>query len=149
MQNARLLAGVYATRTDFGVDDAIAAIVNDICGAAVASAVVAIAGKPAVMMMTMMMMAKAMTTMSTEVMSTVMMSTAVKATATATMTTSGRGSGESCGRSERDDDESKFTKHFNLHVWCVAPFQWCEVMPRAREAMCERSHRFLDAAKGD
>ena len=63
----------------------------------------------------MMVMAEVMPTeVMTAVMSTVMMST-VKATAT-TMTTSGCGSNEGCGRSERDDYESKFTKHFSLHL---------------------------------
>jgi len=67
-------------------------------------------------MMTMMMMAEAVTTeaMTTEV-STVMMSTTVKATAATAVTTGGRGS-DSCGRSERDDYQSKFTKHFILHL---------------------------------
>ena len=52
----------------------------------------------------------------TAVMSTVVMSTTVKATAATTMTASGRGSGESCSRSECDDYQSKFTKHFILHL---------------------------------
>ena len=120
MPDARLLAGVYATRTDFGVDDAIAAIVNDIGGAV--STAVAIAGKPVVVVMTMMtpmaVMAPVAMTM-TAMMATEVVTAAVEATAAATMTASGRGSGESCGRNERDDDESKFTKHFNLQVWCA------------------------------
>ena len=52
--------------------------------------------------------------MATEVVPTAMKATAT--TVTAAMATSGRGSSESGGRSERDKDESKFTKHFDLHV---------------------------------
>jgi hypothetical protein len=86
-------------------------------------------------------MAAAKTVSTTEV-----MPTAVKATATAVSaeTTGGRGRSEHRGRSERDEYESKFTKHFILHLCgAVAPFQCCEVMPRARAQLCVRSHRLL------
>jgi hypothetical protein len=58
-------------------------------------------------------------TVTTETVSTTEVMTAtVKATAAATMAateaTSGRRNGGCCGRSERNDDENKFTKHFNL-----------------------------------
>jgi hypothetical protein len=112
----KLLAGVDAARTDFGVDDAIAGI-NGISDT-VSATVVPSAVEPAVVVVTMMMMAEVMTAVMTAmtVMSTVMMSTTVEAAAAATVTTGGRGSSEGCGRSERDDYESKFTKHFSLHL---------------------------------
>jgi hypothetical protein len=126
LQVAGLLADVDAARTDFGVDHAIAGIVNGIGGGAVSNAVISITGKAVMMVVTMMMMAEVA---STEVMSTAaVMPTAVKATAATAVATGRRGSDESCGRRERDKDENEFTKHFNLHVWCLAPFQWCDVM---------------------
>jgi hypothetical protein len=117
-----LLAGVYAARTDFGVDDAIAGIVNDIAGSiatAVSAAVVAPAGIPVVTPVTMMTPVVAMPTKTMT--TTEVMTAAVKAT-TATMTatmaaTGGRGSDESCGRSERNDYEKKLTKHFDLRLF--------------------------------
>ena len=63
---------------------------------------------------TMMMMAEVA---STEVMSTAaVMPTAVKATAATAVATGRRGSDESCGRCQRDNDENEFTKHFRLHL---------------------------------
>jgi hypothetical protein len=41
---------------------------------------------------------------------------ATTATMTATKATGGRGSDESCGRSERDNYEKKLAKHFYLHL---------------------------------
>jgi hypothetical protein len=123
LPDARLLAGVYAARTDFGVDHAIAGIVDGIStavSAAVSTAVVAIAGKPVVV--TVSAPAMATPTVSTPTMTTAeVMTAAVKATTTtevmtATKATGGRGSDEGCGRSERDDYEKKLTKHFDLHL---------------------------------
>lgn len=54
----------------------------------------------------------AMTT--TEVMSAAVEATT--ATMTATKATGGCGSDESCGRSERDNNEKKLAKHFYLHL---------------------------------
>ena len=107
------IADVDAARAVFGVDDAIAGV--GVVGAAVASTVVPIAGKPVMVVMTE--SAKAMAAAKT-VSTTEVVPTAVKATAAtvSTETTGGRGRSEHCGRSERDKYESKFTKHFYLHL---------------------------------
>jgi hypothetical protein len=104
------LAGVYTARTDLGVDHAIAGIVHGI-SAAISTAVVSIAGKPVVVVM----MTEAAKSMATEVVPTAVKATAATEVA-ATKATGGRRSGDSCGRSESDNYENKFTKHFDLHL---------------------------------
>ena len=135
------IADVDAARAVFGVDDAIAGV--GVVGAAVASTVVPIAGKPVMVVMTE--SAKAMAAAKT-VSTTEVVPTAVKATAAtvSTETTGGRGRSEHCGRSERDKYESKFTKHFYLHL-CGAgcTVSMLRSYAAARGQLCVRSHRLL------